>query len=98
MLKKGPLGKVEKFHIENHYLTISASEMASDLNRPKAAVENHIKKYVKNGKPVGSTIGEQMARRPGVVTMTENASTMSDSKRKPGKTVSKNCVTKIKND
>jgi len=97
MAKKGPIGKVEGFYIENNYLNVDVSQIASDLDRPKTSVENYIKKFLKDGKKVGSKIGDHFARRPGVVTMTENASTMSDSKRKK---VVKNqkCVTKIKRD
>lgn len=99
MAKKGPIGKVEGFYIENHYLTIDASQLAKDLDRPKASVENYIKKYVKQGPKVGPKVGDQFARRPGVVTMTENASSMSDSVRKNRNTKkTKGCTVKIKND
>jgi predicted transcriptional regulator len=97
MAKKGPIGKVEGFYIENHYETIDISQIASDLDRPKASVENYVKKLVKEGKSVGVKVGDHFARRKGVVTMTENASTMSDSKKKKTP-VSTNCVVKIKND
>lgn len=99
MAKKGPIGKVEGFYIENHYMTIDTSQLASDLDRPKSSIENYIKKNLKNKKPVGTTVGDHLARRPGVVTMTENASTMSDSvRRNRDITKTKSCTVKIKND
>lgn len=97
MAKKGPIGKVEGFYIENNYLSLDVGQIASDLDRPKSSVENYIKKFVKEGKSNGLKVGDHFARRPGVVTMTENASIMSDSKKKPGKKRT-SCVTKIKND
>jgi hypothetical protein len=99
MAKKGPIGKVEGFYIENNYPQIDVSQLASDLDRPKSSVENYIKKNVKSKKPNTVTVGDQLARRPGVVTMTENASSMSDSIRK-NKSTSKvrGCTVKIRND
>jgi hypothetical protein len=99
MAKKGPIGKVEGFYIENNYRLIDISQLASDLDRPKSSIENYIKKNLKNKKPSGTTVGEHLARRPGVVTMTENASTMSDSSRKSvGTPRTRSCTTKIKSD
>lgn len=99
MAKKGPIGKVEGFYIENNYLDMDTTQIASDLDRPKSSVENYIKKHLKNAKSATSMVGEQFARRPGVVTMTENASTMSDSVRKNRATTkTRNCTTVIKNN
>jgi hypothetical protein len=97
MAKKGPISKVEGFYIENHYMSIDAAQLAKELDRPKVSVENYIKKHVKQGAPTGPKVGDHFARRPGVVTMTENASTMSDSRRKK-KPISNKCVIKIKQD
>ena len=107
MGKKGPMNKIEAFYVENNYLNIEIDQIALDLDRSKTSVENYIKKHVKPKKTTGTTttnngtVGEQLARRPGVVTMTENASTMSDSvrrNRKPTKSKTRVCTTKIKND
>lgn len=98
MAKKGPIGKVEGFYIENHYMSVETGQIAKDLDRPKSSVENYIKKHLKkdtkNNQP---KVGDQFARRPGVVTMTENASSMSDSRRKKNP-VSTRCVVKIKDE
>jgi len=99
MAKKGPIGKVEGFYIENNYSTLDVAQIATDLDRPKSSVENYIKKNLKNANPKTNTIGEQFARRPGVVTMTENASTMSDATRKNRSTTkTRNCTTVIKHN
>jgi plasmid maintenance system antidote protein VapI len=97
MAKKGPIGKVEGFYIENHYMSVDASQLAKDLDRPKASIENYIKKYVKAAPKTTPKIGDHFARRPGVVTMTENASSMSDSRRK-NRPISTKCVVKIKDE
>lgn len=105
MGKKGPMSKIEAFYVEQNYLNIEIDQIASDLDRSKTSVENYIKKHVKPKKTTkigsGTTVGEQLARRPGVVTMTENASTMSDSvrkNRKQTKSKTRICTTKIRND
>jgi hypothetical protein len=103
MAKKGPIGKVEGFYIENHYMSVDASQLAKDLDRPKASIENYIKKHVKEAPKTstststGPKVGDFFARRPGVVTMTENASSMSDSTRRK-KPISTKCIVKIKED
>ena len=98
MAKKGPIGKVEAFYIESNYSQLELDQIAADLDRSKTSVENYIKKNLKQIKQKsGLTVGDQFARRPGVVTMTENASSMSDSKRKR-QPPSNSCTVKIKND
>jgi len=97
MAKKGPIGKVEGFYIENHYASVDVSQLAKDLDRPKASIENYIKKNVKEVPKTGPKVGDHFARRPGVVTMTENASSMSDSVRRK-KPISTKCVVKIKDE
>lgn len=97
MAKKGPIGKVEAFYIENNYTTLELDQIAVDLDRSKTSVENYVKKNLKEVKPKGVTVGDQFARRPGVVTMTENASSMIDLKRKRT-APSTSCTVKIKND
>jgi len=98
MAKKGPIGKVEGFYIENN-LNKKVEDIASDLNRPVSSIENYIKKNVKSKKEVSSQpkAGDFFARRTGVVTMTENASSMADSKRRGIKPTT-HCVVKIKED
>lgn len=96
MAKKGPLGKVETFYIDHNYRQLDIAEIAQDLDRTIKSVETYITKTHTRQKPT-VTAGEQMARSKGVVTMTENASSISDSRRK-AKTINKNCITKIKND
>lgn len=98
MAKKGPIGKVEAFYIENNYNELELDQIAVDLDRSKTSVENYIKKNLKQIKQkAGLTAGDQFARRPGIVTMTENASAMSDGKRKR-QAPSTSCTVKIKND
>lgn len=98
MAKKGPIGKVEGFYIENNYSTLDVAQIATDLDRPKSSIENYIKKNnLKETKPDRITAGDQLARRPGIVTMTENASSMSDSKKRLTPPT-KSCIVKIKND
>ena len=98
MAKKGPIGKVEGFYIENN-LSKNIEEIASDLNRPVSSIQNYIKKNVKTKKENASQpkAGDQFARRSGVVTMTENASMMADSRRRTVKPTT-HCVVKIKED
>ena len=80
-------------------MSVDASQLAKDLDRPKASIENYIKKHVKEAPKTstGPKVGDFFARRPGVVTMTENASSMSDSTRRK-KPISTKCIVKIKED
>lgn len=94
--KKGPIGKVEAFYIDNHYRTKSVEDIATDLGRSITSVEKYITKNHVRQKPT-VTVGDQFSRREGVTIMTENASTMSDS-RKSKKPINKSCVTKIRYD
>jgi hypothetical protein len=96
--KKGPLSKVESFYVDAQVkLGTSVEAIATDLNRPQSSVESYIAKASKNKKTLA---GDQFARQSGTTVMTENASSMIDSRRKklpmPPKTMS--CVTKIKNE
>lgn len=100
--KKGPLGKVETFYVDaqiQHGKSIE--EIANDLNRPQSTIENYIAKTKKTNKnPNTVSANNQFVRQSGATIMTENASTIIDSKRKssnPNK-CNKNCITKIKDN
>lgn len=96
MAKKGPIGKVEAFYIDNNYKIMDIAQLACDLDRTIVSIEKYIKE---NHSRKSSTmpIGEQFARQKGVTIMTENASTLSDSKRVK-KNIRSSCVIKIKKD
>lgn len=96
MAKKGPIGKVEAFYIDNNYKSMSVAEIATDLDRTITSIESYIKKHHVRKNPV-ITVGDQFARTDGVTIMTENASTMADSKRvNRQKKINTSCITKIK--
>lgn len=97
MLKKGPISKVEGFYIQGHVNKLDIKDIATDLNRPINIVEKWIKKNVVEA-PAGIKAGDHFARTRGSVVMTENASTLSDSKRNRKNTARSSCITKIKND
>jgi len=97
MLKKGPISKVEAFYIKAHYNKIDLKELSEDLNRPMGLVEKWAKKNIDES-PGTIKAGDHFARSKGSVVMTENASTLSDSKRKRKVTRRQPCITKIKND
>jgi hypothetical protein len=98
MVKKGPIGKVEAFYIENNYENKTSQEIAKDLNRNIKAVESHISKIVQ-GKAKDSSMkaGDAFAyNNKGSTVMTENASSIADVSKKIGPRYNKNCVTNIK--
>lgn len=100
MGKKGPISKIEAFYIENHHGQLSVAEIATDLDRSVSSIEKHLKNNVKQ-KPRQTAVkaGDQFARNDrGSVVMTENASQMSDEKRKTVIKKPSHCVTKIKAD
>lgn len=97
MAKKGKLNKVEMYYIDNNYRTLSIADIATDLDRTISSIEKYIKDNLTNKTTSVMKVGDQMSRQNGVVTMTENASVLSDSKRKR-KPITKNCVTRIKDD
>lgn len=95
--KKGPLSKAEVFYITEHAkLGKEIGEVAQDLDRPIKSVEKcYTQAKIDNEKPL--TAGEQFAKHKGSVIMTQNASTLSDSRRKSRSSPkSKNCITSIK--
>lgn len=98
MAKKGPIGKVEAFYIDQHYQNMPIAELAEDLDRTITSIERYIKK--KNSRKENTqttiTVGDQMSRREGVTIMTENASSLADTKRQYRKKSRPSCITKIK--
>jgi hypothetical protein len=98
MTKKGPLGKAEVFYIESFYGERTPQELAKDLDRAISSVKKEFKRLenLKDSEPI--TAGSQFARRDGVVTMTENASAVSDANRKVSDNLSRSCISRIKNE
>lgn len=99
MVKKGPIGKAEDFYILHHYETMTAKELATDLNRNVKAVENHITKIVQRKAQehsAGMKAGDQFHYHKGATVMTENASTISDVIRGKQNKLNEGCVTRIK--
>ena len=97
MAKKGPMSKIEIFYIEQNYRDKAVAEIAADLDRTITSVENFVKKNITH-KPrqTGITAGDQIHHHKGSTVMTENASTLSDEKRKTFTRKHSHCVTKIK--
>lgn len=94
--KRGPIGKVEAFYIENNYKHMDIAALAVDLDRPISSIEKYIKTNIV--KPTTTNTlkaGDQFVRQGGATIMTENASTIADSRRKKSQK-NKNCITKIK--
>ena len=99
MTKKGPLGKAEEYYVEGHYKEQDAKQIAKDLDRPIVAVQRRIDKLRASEAPARMKAGDQMARREGVVTMTETASSIADATRKADKSRrTRGCVTQTKVD
>ena len=97
MTKKGPLGTAELFYVKEHLKTKEVNEIAKDLDRPVVTIQREADKLEEEF-PSNVTAGEQMARRDGVTVMTENASSLADSRRRPTPAKTRDCVTNIKND
>jgi hypothetical protein len=99
MTKKGPLGKAEEYYVEGHYKEQDAKQIAKDLDRPIVAIQRRIDKLQALEAPTRIKAGDQMARREGVVTMTETASSISDATRKADLSLrTRGCVTQTKVD
>lgn len=96
MAKRGPIGKVESFYIENKINEYSIEEIALDLDRSISSVEKFIKKNKINQTKQMSPVGQQFARSKGTVVMTENASSMSDHTRALPNNRDRSCTTNIK--
>lgn len=93
--KRGPLSKAEKFYISEHAkIGKGMDEISTDLDRPLKAIE---KCYTCAQKDVARTmVSDQFVREKGCTIMTENVSSMSDSKRRVNVQTSRDCVTKVK--
>jgi len=82
MTKKGPLGKAEKFYIEQKYVDLGLEQVCKELDRAKGVVEKHAKtqKLVEEEPAIKpkSRLAEQFAQSRGATVMTENASQMGD--------------------
>ena len=98
MGKKGPLGKAETFYIDNHYETVDAVDLATELDRTVSAVKKYIKKCVDNKSSSAMKAGEHFNSKRGSTVMTENASTIADENKSVSTPRQNHCVTKIKND
>ena len=99
MGKKGQISKIESFYIDNNR-DKDIAEIAVDLDRSVASIEKYLKKNVTEApRQTSVKAGDQFARNDrGSVVMTENASQMSDAKRKSVIKKPTHCVTKIKQD
>ena len=98
MTKKGPLGKAEIFYVKGHYEAQEVEQIAKDLDRALSLIRKQVSKF-KEGQPKKKPLaGDAMARREGVVVMTETASELSDQSRGRAKNRPSHCTTKIKND
>lgn len=97
MTKKGPLGKTERFYIKHKYKDVTVEDLAADLDRPisvvRACVETCKTEDIENEV---FNVQNQFHHHKGATVMTENASTLSDTIKKTGKTSRQPCVTKIK--
>jgi transposase len=92
MAKTGPLGKAEKFYIEQHCDDRTPVVIAKELDRSVSSVEDYANKY----KKLRTKAGGQMGRQPGSVVMTPNASMMADDHRS-NRTLAprKDCITTV---
>ena len=90
---------IESFYIDNNR-DKDIAEIAVDLDRSVASIEKYLKKNVTEApRQTSVKAGDQFARNDrGSVVMTENASQMSDAKRKSVIKKPTHCVTKIKQD
>lgn len=96
--KRGPLSKAEIFYVEEHVkMGKEINEIASDLDRPAKSIEKCVIKAQKENTNKSLTAGDQFVKQNGAVIMTENASTISDARRRSCGTRS-SCITKIKED
>lgn len=108
--KRGPLSKVEIFYVEEHIkIGKNLNDIATDLDRPVKSIEKFAKKLSKPSKTSQQIkqenvtsprliAGDQFIKQRGSTIMTENASTISDSRRRSISSKTQNCVTKVKKD
>lgn len=101
MTKKGPLGKVERFYIENH-LDKPLEELCKDLDRAKSTIQKYLSKVaIEDTTKAETLLYQQFARNgKGSTVMTQSAAEMSDSKRSKftnnGTRKTSSCTTKIR--
>jgi hypothetical protein len=94
MSKTGPLGKAESFYVEEKFKSgKSVEEIASDLDRSNVSIQKHVETL--NIKP-DNIFSNQFIRQAGSTIMTENASSMIDSKKKTSSPLNPSCTTKLK--
>ena len=96
MTKKGPLGKSEIFYIESFHEEKTPQEIAKDLDRAISSVNKVIKKITDSTPPKNLSAGEKLARREGIVMMTETAASIADENRKTSGNTARDCIAKIK--
>lgn len=96
MGKRGPIGKVEGFYIEQHLSSITVEDIALDLDRSVASVKAYIKKNKLTVEKPKTLLDRNIARHKGGAVMTESASSLSDSKKRPMEKPRPNCITTIK--
>lgn len=97
--KRGPLSKAEVFYVQEHVKSgKDPIEIANDLDRTLKSIEKCVTQAQKANSSAKFIAGNQFAKKNGSVVMTENASTLADSKRKVVRSTHSNCVTKIKQD
>lgn len=96
--KKGPLSKAETYYIDGNHRDMDVAQIALDLNRTIHTVETYIKKnHAKKEHVAGTKAGDHfVSNNKGSTVMTENASTMSDAKRKPANKFDPARMTRIK--
>ncbi len=98
MGKKGPISKIEAFYIQENYRDMAVADLAADLDRTISSIEKYITKNLSKPRQTGVTAGDQIHHHKGATVMTENASTISDERRKSVIRKPSNCVTKIKRE
>ena len=98
MTKKGPLGRAEAFYVEGHYKKQTVEEIAKDLDRALSLIRKQIETLEISKPKERIAAGAAMARREGVVVMTEAASALSDNSKGKAKHKPSHCTTRIKND
>lgn len=98
--KRGPLSKAEIFYVTEHAKSgQDINEIATELDRPIKSIEKCYTKAQKETASKALNAGEQFARHKGSIVMTENASTISDARKKIRVPPSKqNCVTVAKKE
>jgi|SaaInlStandDraft_1057018.scaffolds.fasta_scaffold14585_5 hypothetical protein len=91
MAKQGPLGKAEKFYIEQHWDGENLEQICTSLDRSKSSVRKHVA-HCKKNEPDLLSAKSLMATREGVAIMTQDASMMGDDIRTRGSKPRPGCV------